>query len=72
MKFNETFIARTESGGCYIDGMKLIPNLTEEQPAKLDKLVPRPKEGNSMQKYFLHITDAIMLYYAKQKGISLK
>ena len=71
-KFNESFIARTESGGCYIDGMKLIPNLSEEQTAKLDKLVPRPKEGNSMQKYFLHITDAIMLYYAKQKGISLK
>ena len=71
-KFNESFIARTESGGCYIDGMKLIPNLSEEQTAKLDKLVPRPKEGNSMQKYFLYITDAIMLYYAKQKGISLK
>lgn len=71
-KFNETFIARTESGGCYIDGMKLIPNLSEEQTAKLDKLVPRPKEGNSMQKYFLYITDAIMLYYAQQKGIALK
>ena len=71
-KFNESFIARTESGGCYIDGMKLIPNLSEEQTAKLDKLVPRPKEGNSMQKYFLYITDAIMLYYAQQKGISLK
>ena len=71
-KFNESFIARTESGGCYIDGMKLIPNLSEEQTAKLDKLVPRPKEGNSMQTYFLHITDAIMLYYAQQKGISLK
>ena len=71
-KFNETFIARTESGGCYIDGMKLIPNLSEEQTAKLDKLVPRPKEGNSMQKYFLSVTDAIMLYYAQQKGISLK
>ena len=71
-KFNESFIARTESGGCYIDGMKLIPNLSEEQTAKLDKLVPRPKEGNSMQKYFLHITDAIMLYYAQQKGIWLK
>ena len=71
-KFNESFIARTESGGCYIDGMKLIPNLSEEQTAKLDKLVPRPKEGSSMQKYFLYITDAIMLYYAQQKGISLK
>ena len=71
-KFNESFIARTESGGCYIDGMKLIPNLSEDQTAKLDKLVPRPKEGNSMQKYFLYITDAIMLYYAQQKGISLK
>ena len=71
-KFNESFIARTESGGCYIDGMKLIPNLSEEQTAKLDKLVPRPKEGDSMQKYFLYITDAIMLYYAQQKGISLK
>ena len=71
-KFNESFIARTESGGCYIDGMKLIPNLSEEQTSKLDKLVPRPKEGNSMQKYFLYITDAIMLYYAQQKGISLK
>ena len=69
-KFNESFIAKTESGGCYIDGMKLIPNLSEEQTAKLDKLVPRPKEGNSMQKYFLYITDAIMLYYAQQKGIS--
>ena len=57
------FIAKTESGGCYIDGMKLIPNLNEEQTAKLDKLVPRPKEGNSMQKYFLYITDAIMLNY---------
>ena len=71
-KFNESFIARTESGGCYIDGMKLIPNLSEEQTSKLDKLVPRPKEGNSMQKYFLSVTDAIMLYYAQQKGISLK
>lgn len=71
-KFNESFIAKTESGGCYIDGMKLIPNLTEEQTAKLDKLVPRPKEGNSMQKYFLYITDAIMLNYAQQKGIALK
>ena len=71
-KFNESFIARTESGGCYIDGMKLIPNLNKEQTAKLDKLVPRPKEGNSMQKYFLSVTDAIMLYYAQQKGISLK
>ena len=71
-KFNESFIARTESGGCYIDGMKLIPNLNEEQTAKLDKLVPRPKESNSMQKYFLSITDAIMLYYAQQKGIALK
>lgn len=71
-KFNESFIAKTESGGCYIDGMKLIPNLTEEQTAKLDKLVPRPKEGNSMQKYFLYITDAIMLNYAQRKGIALK
>lgn len=71
-KFNESFIDRTESGGCYIDGMKLIPNLSEDQTAKLDKLVPRPKEGNSMQKYFLYITDAIMLYYAQQKGIALK
>ena len=71
-KFNESFIARTESGGCYIDGMKLIPNLSEQQTAKLDKLVPRPKEGNSMQKYFLSVTDAIMLYYAQQKGIALK
>ena len=71
-KFNESFIARTESGGCYIDCMKLIPNLSEEQTAKLDKMVPRPKEGNSMQKYFLYITDAIMLYYAQQKGIALK
>lgn len=71
-KFNESFIAKTESGGCYIDGMKLFMNLSEEQTAKLDKLVPRPKEGNSMQKYFLNVTDAIMLYYAQQKGISLK
>ena len=71
-KFNESFIARTESGGCYIDGMKLIPNLNKEQTAKLDKLVPRPKEGNSMQKYFLSVTDAIMLYYAQQKGIAFK
>lgn len=71
-KFNESFIAKTESGGCYIDGMKLIPNLNEEQTAKLDKLVPRPKEGNSMQKYFLSVTDAIMLNYAQQKGIALK
>ena len=71
-KFNESFIAKTESGGCYIDGMKLFMNLTEEQTAKLDKLVPRPKEGNSMQKYFLNVTDAIMLYYAQQKGIALK
>lgn len=71
-KFNESFIAKTESGGCYIDGMKLIANLNEEQTAKLDKLVPRPKEGNSMQKYFLYITDTIMLYYAQQKGIALK
>ena len=71
-KFNENFIAKTESGGCYIDGMKLFMNLTEEQTAKLDRLVPRPKEGNSIQKYFLYITDAIMLYYAQQKGIALK
>lgn len=71
-KFNESFIAKTESGGCYIDGMKLIPNLNEEQTSKLDKLVPRPKEGNSMQKYFLYITDAIMFFYAQQKGIALK
>lgn len=71
-KFNDSFIAKTESGGCYIDGMKLIMNLSEEQTAKIDKLVPRPKEGNSMQKYFLNITDAIMLYYAQQKGITLK
>lgn len=70
--FNESFIAKTESGGCYIDGMKLIANLDEEQTAKLDKLVPRPKEGNSIQKYFLYITDAIMLNYAQQKGIALK
>lgn len=68
-KFNESFIAKTESGGCYIDGMKLIPNLNEAQTAKLDKMVPRPKEGNSMQKYFLNVTDAIMLYYAQQKGV---
>lgn len=71
-KFNDSFIAKTESGGCYIDGMKLIMNLSEEQTAKIDKLVPRPKEGNSMQKYFLNITDAIMLYYAQQKGFALK
>lgn len=71
-KFNENFIAKTESGGCYIDGMKLFANLNEDQTAKLDKLVPRPKEGNSMQKYFLNVTDAIMLYYAQQKGIALK
>lgn len=68
-KFNDSFIAKTESGGCYIDGMKLIMNLSEEQTVKIDKLVPRPKEGNSMQKYFLNITDAIMLYYAQQKGM---
>lgn len=68
-KFNDSFIAKTESGGCYIDGMKLIMNLSEEQTAKIDKLVPRPKEGNSMQKYFLNITDAIMLYYAQHKGM---
>lgn len=71
-KFNESFIAKTESGGCYIDGMKLFANLNEDQTIKIDKLVSRPKEGNSMQKYFLNITDAIMLYYAQQKGIALK
>lgn len=71
-KFDDTFIAKTDTSGCYIDGMKLIANLSEEQTAKLDKLIPRPKEGNSVQKYFLNVTDAIMLYYAQQKGFSLK
>lgn len=70
--FNESFIGHTESGGCYIDVMKLAFNLNDEQTAKLDKLVPRPKQGNSVQKYTLDITDAIMLYYAQEKGIALK
>lgn len=69
-KFNVSFISTTESGGKYIDAVKLSFNIDEEQTKKLDKLVPKPKEGNSIQKYCLNITDAIMLYYAQQKGIS--
>lgn len=69
-KFNESFISTTESGGKYIDAVKLSFNIDEEQTKKLDKLVPKPKEGNSIQKYCLNVTDAIMLYYAQQKGIS--
>mgnify|MGYP007128422934 FL=1 len=69
-KFNESFISTTESGGKYIDAVKLSFNIDEEQTKKLDKLVQKPKEGNSIQKYCLNVTDAIMLYYAQQKGIS--
>lgn len=71
-KFNESFISATDSGGKYIDAVKLSFNIDEEQTKKLDKLVPNPKEGNSIQKYCLNVTDAIMLYYAQQKGFSLK
>ena len=71
-KFNESFISSTDSGGKYIDAVKLSFNIDEEQTKKLDKLVPKPKEGNSIQKYCLNVTDAIMLYYAQQKGIALK
>lgn len=71
-KFNESFISATDSGGKYIDAVKLSFNIDEEQTKKLDKLVPKPKEGNSIQKYCLNVTDAIMLYYAQQKGFSLK
>ena len=69
-KFNESFISATDSGGKYIDAVKLSFNIDEEQTKKLDKLVPKPKEGNSIQKYCLNVTDAIMLYYAQQKGIA--
>ena len=71
-KFNESFISTTDSGGKYIDAVKLSFNIDEKQTKKLDKLVPKPKEGNSIQKYCLNVTDAIMLYYAQQKGIALK
>jgi len=71
-KFNESFISATDSGGKYIDAVKLSFNIDEEQTKKLDKLMPKPKEGNSIQKYCLNVTDAIMLYYAQQKGFSLK
>lgn len=71
-KFNESFISATDSGGKYIDAVKLSFNIDEEQTKKLGKLVPKPKEGNSIQKYCLNVTDAIMLYYAQQKGFSLK
>lgn len=71
-KFNESFISTTDSGGKYIDAVKLSFNIDGEQTKKLDKLVPKPKEGNSIQKYCLNVTDAIMLYYAQQKGFSLK
>ena len=71
-KFNESFISATDSGGKYIDAVKLSFNIDEEQTKKLDKLVPKPKEGNSIQKYCLNVTDAIMLYYAQQKDFSLK
>lgn len=71
-KFNESFISTTDSGGKYIDAVKLSFNIDEEQTKKLDKLVPKPKEGNSIQKYCLNVTDAIMFYYAQQKGFSLK
>lgn len=71
-KFNESFISATDSGGKYIDAVKLSFNIDEDQTKKLDKLVPKPKEGNSIQKYCLNVTDAIMLYYAQQKGFSLK
>ena len=71
-KFNESFSSATDSGGKYIDAVKLSFNIDEEQTKKLDKLVPKPKEGNSIQKYCLNVTDAIMLYYAQQKGFSLK
>lgn len=71
-KFNESFISATDSGGKYIDAVKLSFNIDEEQTKRLDKLVPKPKEGNSIQKYCLNVTDAIMLYYAQQKGFSLK
>lgn len=71
-KFNESFISTTDSGGKYIDAVKLSFNIDEEQTKKLDKLVPKPKGGNSIQKYCLNVTDAIMFYYAQQKGFSLK
>lgn len=71
-KFNESFISATDSGGKYIDAVKLSFNIDEEQTKILDKLMPKPKEGNSIQKYCLNVTDAIMLYYAQQKGFSLK
>lgn len=62
-KFDDTFIAKTDTSGYYIDGVKLAFNINEQQTAKLDKLVPRPKEGNSVQKWCLNVTDAIMLNY---------
>lgn len=68
-KFDDTFIAKTDTSGYYIDGVKLAFNINEQQTAKLDKLVPRPKEGNSVQKWCLNVTDAIMLNYAMLKGM---
>lgn len=62
-KFDDTFIAKTDTSGYYIDGVKLAFNINEQQTAKLDKLVPRPKEGNSVQKWCLNVTDTIMLNY---------
>lgn len=63
--FDPNFIKHADSGGIYIDAVKVAFNLTPEQTAKLDSFVKEvpPSTSDGTSKYCFAVTDAIMSQY---------
>lgn len=66
--FNESFIKRTESGGCYIDVVKLCFNLDSQQVKRIESIKVKMKSNSHTDetlRYSFDVTDLIMSQYKR-------
>lgn len=65
-KFDHRHIAHTRAGGCFVDVMVLMPDLSPSQTEKIDKAVGSLDiNSKNINTYALSVTDAILNEYIK-------
>lgn len=67
-KFNESFIKRTESGGCFINAVHLFYNLNRQQTEAIEKIMAKKKQNTHTDdalRYSFNVTDTIMSQYKR-------
>ncbi len=68
--FGPEYISHTNTGGAYINGLKLLADSSASQIKKLEKIMPKEmmfQHVESPIKYNFAITEVIMLSYKKKK-----